>query len=84
MRKYLIDYKKIEKLTMKNKFYKYLEFEIGGIMGLKIKNTLGFGISLLETLACGCKKVYVSNTSCFPEIFEGNVIYLNSCKVKKY
>lgn len=43
----------------------------------------GFGIPPLEALACGCKKVYVSNTSCLPEIFEDRVIYLNPYKVEK-
>ena len=43
----------------------------------------GFGIPPLEALACGCKKVYVSNTSCLPEIFEDSVIYLNPYKVEK-
>lgn len=56
------------------------------------KNTLGFiypsfyegfGIPPLEALACGCKKVYVSNTSCLPEIFEDSVIYLNPYKVEE-
>ena len=43
----------------------------------------GFGIPPLEALACGCKKVYVSNTSCLPEIFENSVIYLNPYVVEK-
>lgn len=43
----------------------------------------GFGIPPLEALACGCKKVYVSNTSCLPEIFEDSVIYLNPYKVEE-
>ncbi|WP_279118024.1 glycosyltransferase family 4 protein [Fusobacterium varium] len=56
------------------------------------KNTLGFiypsfyegfGIPPMEALACGCKKVYVSDTSCLPEIFEDSVIYLNPYKVEK-
>ncbi|WP_304160325.1 glycosyltransferase family 1 protein, partial [Fusobacterium ulcerans] len=55
------------------------------------KNTLGFiypsfyegfGIPPLEALACGCKKVYISNTSCLLEIFEDSVIYLNPYKVE--
>ena len=56
------------------------------------KNTLGFiypsfyegfGIPPLEALACGCKKVYISNTSCLLEIFEDSVIYLNPYKVEE-
>lgn len=43
----------------------------------------GFGIPPLEALACGCKKVYISNTSCLPEIFEDSVFYLNPYKVEK-
>lgn len=43
----------------------------------------GFGIPPLEALACGCKKVYISYTSCLPEIFEDSVIYLNPYKVEK-
>lgn len=43
----------------------------------------GFGIPPLEALACGCKKVYISNRSCLPEIFENSVFYLNPYKVEK-
>jgi len=36
----------------------------------------GFGIPILEAFACKCP-VIISNTSCFPEIAQDNVIYFN-------
>ncbi len=41
----------------------------------------GFGLPPLEAMGCGCKEVYVSNTSCLPEIFGNSVIYINPSKV---
>ena len=43
----------------------------------------GFGLPPLEAMGCGCEEVYVSNTSCLPEIFEDSVVYLNPYKVEK-
>lgn len=43
----------------------------------------GFGLPPLEAMGCGCEEIYVSNTSCLPEIFEESVIYLNPYKVEK-
>ena len=43
----------------------------------------GFGLPPLEAMGCGCEEVYVSNTSCLPEIFEDSVIYINPNKVEK-
>lgn len=43
----------------------------------------GFGIPPLEAMGCGCEEIYVSNTSCLPEIFEDSVIYINPNKVEK-
>ena len=43
----------------------------------------GFGLPPLEVMGCGCEEVYVSNTSCLPEIFEDSVIYINPNKVEK-
>lgn len=37
----------------------------------------GFGIPPLEAIACGCKNIFVSNTSCLPEILEDKVYYIN-------
>ncbi len=46
-------------------------------------NGIGFGLPPLEAMGCGCEEVYVSNTSCLPEIFEDSVIYINPNKVEK-
>ena len=43
----------------------------------------GFGLPPLEAMGCGCEEIYVSNTSCLPEIFGESVVYLNSYKVEK-
>lgn len=43
----------------------------------------GFGLPPMEAMGCGCEEVYVSNTSCLPEIFEDSVYYLNPDKVEK-
>lgn len=43
----------------------------------------GFGLPPLEAMGCGCEEIYVSKTSCLPEIFEESVIYLNPNKVEK-
>lgn len=43
----------------------------------------GFGIPPLEAIACGCKNIFVSNTSCLPEIYKNGVIYMNPKKVQK-
>lgn len=43
----------------------------------------GFGIPPLEAMGCGCEEIYVSNTSCLPEIFNDSVIYINPNKVEK-
>lgn len=43
----------------------------------------GFGIPPLEALACGCKQVIASNTSCLPEIFETYILYLNPKEILK-
>lgn len=43
----------------------------------------GFGIPPLEAMACGCKNIVVSNTSCFPEIYGDNINYLNPREIKK-
>lgn len=43
----------------------------------------GFGIPPLEAIACGCKNIFVSNTSCLPEIYEEYVNYFNPRKVEK-
>lgn len=43
----------------------------------------GFGLPPLEAMECGCKEVFVSNTSCLPEIFGESVVYLNPYKVEK-
>ena len=43
----------------------------------------GFGLPPLEAMVCGCEEIYVSNTSCLPEIFEESVIYLNPYRVEK-
>lgn len=43
----------------------------------------GFGLPPLEAMGCGCEEIYVSNTSCLPEIFEDSVYYLNPNKVEK-
>lgn len=43
----------------------------------------GFGLPPLEAMGCGCEEIYVSNTSCLPEIFEDSVIYINPNKVEK-
>lgn len=43
----------------------------------------GFGLPPLEAMGCGCEEIYVSNTSCLPEIFEDSVVYLNPYKVGK-
>ena len=41
----------------------------------------GFGIQLLESLACGCPTV-VSNASCFPEVALDSVVYFDPQKVE--
>lgn len=41
----------------------------------------GFGIPPLEAIACGCKNIFVSNTSCLPKIYLENVTYLEPNKV---
>lgn len=43
----------------------------------------GFGLPPLEAMGCGCEEIYVSNTSCLPEIFGDSVVYLNPYKVEK-
>lgn len=43
----------------------------------------GFGLPPLEVMGCGCKNIYVSKTSCLPEIFGDSVVYLNPDKVEK-
>ena len=43
----------------------------------------GFGLPPLEAMGCGCEEVYVSNTSCLPEIFGQDVLYLNPYKIEK-
>lgn len=43
----------------------------------------GFGIPPLEAIACGCKNIFVSNTSCLPEIFENTSSYINPFKIIK-
>lgn len=43
----------------------------------------GFGLPPLEVMGCGCKEIYVSNTSCLPEIFGNSVVYLNPYKIEK-
>lgn len=43
----------------------------------------GFGLPPLEAMGCGCEEIYVSKTSCLPEIFEDSVIYINPNKVEK-
>lgn len=43
----------------------------------------GFGLPPLEAMGCGCEEIYVSNTSCLPEIFGESVTYLNPYKIKK-
>ena len=40
----------------------------------------GFGIPPLEAIACGAKAI-VSNTSCLPEIFDNNVVYIDPTDV---
>lgn len=42
----------------------------------------GFGIPPLEAIASGCKNIFISNTSCLPEIYEKNVNYINPKKVE--
>lgn len=43
----------------------------------------GFGIPPLEAIACGCKNIFVSKTSCLPEVYKDKVDYINPKKVKK-
>lgn len=43
----------------------------------------GFGLPPLEVMGCGCKNIYVSKTSCLPEIFGDSVVYLNPYKIEK-
>lgn len=43
----------------------------------------GFGLPPLEAMGCGCNEIYVSNTTCLPEIFEDNVMYLNPNIIEK-
>lgn len=43
----------------------------------------GFGLPPLEAIGCGCKKVYISNTSCLPEIYQDSVEYLNPYKPER-
>ena len=43
----------------------------------------GFGLPPLEAMGCGCDEIYVSKTSCLPEIFENSVVYINPNKVEK-
>lgn len=43
----------------------------------------GFGLPPLEAMGCGCEEIYVSNTSCLPEIFGESVTYLNPYKIEK-
>lgn len=37
----------------------------------------GFGLPPIEAMGCGCKEIYVSNTSCLPEIFRNSVCFFN-------
>ncbi|ERT66125.1 glycosyltransferase, group 1 family protein [Cetobacterium somerae ATCC BAA-474] len=43
----------------------------------------GFGIPPLEAIACGCKNIFVSDTSCLSEVFEDSVSYINPKTIKK-
>lgn len=43
----------------------------------------GFGIPPLEAIACGCKNIFVSNSSCLPEIYIKYVNYINPKKLLK-
>ena len=43
----------------------------------------GFGLPPLEAMGCGCEEIYISKTSCLPEIFEDSVIYINPNKIEK-
>lgn len=43
----------------------------------------GFGIPPLEAMACGCKNVFVSNTSCLPEIYKTKVEFFNPYNPKE-
>lgn len=43
----------------------------------------GFGIPPLEAIACGCKNIFVSNTSCLPEIYMDKANYLNPNMVEE-
>ena len=43
----------------------------------------GFGLPPLEVMGCDCKNIYVSKTSCLPEIFGDSVVYLNPYKIEK-
>lgn len=43
----------------------------------------GFGLPPLEAMGCGCEKIYVSNTSCLPEVFNKSVSYLNPYNSEK-
>ena len=43
----------------------------------------GFGIPPLEAIACGCKNIFVSNTSSLIEIYRDKVNYINPKKIEK-
>ena len=43
----------------------------------------GFGLPPLEAIGCGCEEVYVSNTSCLPEIYQDSVVYLDPYKPER-
>ncbi|MGL5357209.1 MAG: glycosyltransferase family 4 protein [Cetobacterium sp.] len=43
----------------------------------------GFGIPPLEAIASGCKNIFVSNTSCLPEIYRDYVNYFNPQTIEK-
>lgn len=43
----------------------------------------GFGIPPLEAIACGCKNIFVSNTSCLPEVYKADVNNINPNQIRK-
>lgn len=43
----------------------------------------GFGIPPLEAIACGCKNIFVSNTSCLPEVYKKFVSYINPLSLNR-